>query len=113
MSVQRLGMVIRVKREFWDAYEAAHADPWPAIIAALEERNIRTYSIFRHEDLLFSYIEYTGDDFDADMSKPHLGTEGWGDEMRAMQEPLETRGEGEWWASMKEVFHFEPSTPGD
>jgi L-rhamnose mutarotase len=27
--------------------------------------NVRNYSIFRHGDLLFGYVEYVGDDLDA------------------------------------------------
>jgi len=32
-------------------------------------------------------------------------TQKWWDICMPMQEPLETRKEGEWWAEMEEVFH--------
>ncbi len=34
-------------------------------------------------------------------------TQEWWAIMKLMQQPLETRGEGEWWAAMEEVFHME------
>jgi len=30
----------------------------------------------------------------------------WWDIYKPCQEPLETRGRGEWWANMEEVFHY-------
>jgi L-rhamnose mutarotase len=32
-------------------------------------------------------------------------TQEWWRIMMPMQQPLETRAEGEWWANMEEVFH--------
>jgi L-rhamnose mutarotase len=32
-------------------------------------------------------------------------TQEWWAVMKPMQQPLETRSEGEWWADMEEVFH--------
>ncbi|MDH4240187.1 MAG: L-rhamnose mutarotase, partial [Phycisphaerae bacterium] len=32
-------------------------------------------------------------------------TQKWWDVCKPCQEPLKTRDEGEWWASMEEVFH--------
>ena len=69
--------------------------------------NITNYSIYLKDDFLFSYFEYTGDDFEADMAKMEADstTQEWWDVMMPMQEPLPTRQEGEWWANMEEVFH--------
>ncbi len=52
-------------------------------------------------------MEYHGKDIDADMAKMAADpqTQKWWDIMMPMQEPLETRAEGEWWANMDEVFH--------
>lgn len=63
-----------------------------------------------HKDgYLFSYFEYTGGDFGADMAKmaAHPKTQEWWAIMKPMQEPLETRKDGEWWAEMEEVFHLD------
>jgi L-rhamnose mutarotase len=71
--------------------------------------HIRNYSIFLREpeDLMFSYFEYHGSDFDADMKRMAADskTQEWWKLCGPMQRPLETRKPGEWWAEMTEVFH--------
>ncbi|MBV8478104.1 MAG: L-rhamnose mutarotase, partial [Acidobacteria bacterium] len=71
--------------------------------------NIRNYSIYLKEDLLFGYLEYHGNDFTADMAKmaPDPKTQEWWSIMMPMQQPLTTRPPGEWWADMEEVFHID------
>jgi L-rhamnose mutarotase len=48
-----------------------------------------------------------GEDFAADMVKMAADpkTQEWWTIMNPMQQPLETRAKGEWWATMEEVFH--------
>ncbi len=105
--MKRFGQVIRVKSETFDEYVKYHADVWPDILKMISECNIRNYSIYHKDGYLFAYMEYHGDDFDADMAKMAADpmTQKWWDIMMPMQEPLETRAEGEWWANMDEVFH--------
>jgi L-rhamnose mutarotase len=88
-------------------HKAYHANVWPEILEMISESNIRNYSIFHKDGFLFAYFEYVGDDFDADMAKMASDpkTQEWWNIMMPMQEPLETREEGEWWANMEEVFH--------
>ncbi len=59
--------------------------------------------------MLFAYMEYIGDDFDADMKKMAADpkTQEWWAIMEPMQQPVEKRKEGEWWANMEEVFHLD------
>ena len=105
--MKRYGQVIGVKQETFDEYVRYHADVWPDILKMIYECNIRNYSIFHKDGTLFAYFEYIGDDFEADMAKMAADpkTLEWWDIMMPMQEPLETRAEGEWWADMDEVFH--------
>jgi L-rhamnose mutarotase len=105
--MKRFGQVIRVKSETFDEYVKYHADVWPDILKMISECNIRNYSIYHKDGFLFAYMEYHGENFDADMAKMAADpmTQKWWDIMMPMQEPLETRAEGEWWADMDEVFH--------
>ena len=105
--MMRFGQVIGVREERFDKYVEYHAQVWPAVLNMIEECNIRNYSIFHKDGLLFAYFEYVGEDFDADMAKMAADpkTLEWWDIMMPMQTPLETRAEGEWWANMEEVFH--------
>jgi len=56
---------------------------------------------------LFSYFEYTGSDFAADMAKMAADptTQRWWSCCQPCQKPLAHRAPDEWWAGMEEVFH--------
>jgi L-rhamnose mutarotase len=105
--MKRYGQIIGVKPEALDRYKAYHAAVWPEILDMIRECNIRNYSIFCKDHKLFAYFEYVGDSFEADMAKMAADpkTQEWWDIMMPMQEPVETRAKGEWWANMEEVFH--------
>jgi len=108
----RHGMVIGLQPDKVDEYKRLHTAVWPDVLAMIEQCNIRNYSIFlRQFDngryYLFSYFEYCGDNFDADMAKMAADptTQQWWSHCMPCQLPLETRAKGEWWAAMDEVFH--------
>ncbi|MEP4247645.1 MAG: L-rhamnose mutarotase [Tateyamaria sp.] len=109
--VQRMGRVIGIKPEGIARYKELHAAPWPDIVKRLKERNIQNFSIFLREpeNLLFSYWEYTGTDFEADSARnqedPH--TKEWWNLTAPLQDPLNSIEEGGWWASMEQVFYAE------
>ncbi|UUP19787.1 L-rhamnose mutarotase [Nitratireductor thuwali] len=109
--MQRMGMVIGLKPEKVEEYKRLHAEVWPDVLAMISACNIRNYSIFlkEPENLLFGYWEYHGTDFAADAAKMAADptTQKWWDVCMPCQEPLGTRGEGEWWAMMEEVFHHD------
>ena len=107
--MQRYGMVIKVRPEKIEEYKKLHAAVWPDVLKIISECNIRNYSIYLKDDNLFSYFEYIGTDFDADMDRMAANpvTQKWWDVCMPCQEPLESRKEGEWWANMEEVFHHD------
>ena len=72
-------------------------------------RVISTFGGRVKDGYLFSYFEYEGEDFEADMRKmaADLMTQKWWDICKPCHEPLETRAQGEWWANMEEVFHYD------
>jgi L-rhamnose mutarotase len=107
--MQRYASVIGMPAANREEYERLHAAVWPEVLAKIEEVNIRNYSIYRYGELLFSYFEYVGDDFDADMAKMASDpkTQEWWDVCMPLQRPVEARAEGEWWASIPEVFHVD------
>jgi L-rhamnose mutarotase len=92
-----------------EEYKAYHARVWPDILEKITECNIRNYSIFHKDGLLFAYFEYTGRDFEADMAKmaEDPKTQEWWSIMKPMQAPAATRSPGEWWSDMEEVFHLD------
>jgi L-rhamnose mutarotase len=104
----RLGSLIKLKPEWEERYIILHKNTFPGVLDRIRKSNIRNYSIFLRDGMLFSFFEYIGDDYDGDMAK--IGqdsvTREWWKLTDPMQEPLETRKEGEWWTSMDEVFHW-------
>ena len=113
-KMQRYGSVIGLRPEKIEEYKRLHADIWPDVLKMIEQCNIRNYSIYLGElendkYYLFSYFEYTGDDFKADMAKMAADptTQKWWSFCEPCQSPIPTRKEGEWWANMEEVFHYE------
>ncbi len=106
--MQRIGMVIGVKPDKIEEYKRLHAAVWPDILAMISACNIRNYSIFlkEPENLLFSFFEYHGTDYAADMAKMAADpkTQEWWAVCMPCQAPLDTRKESEWWANMEEVF---------
>ena len=107
--MKRYGMVLKVRPDKLDEYKRLHAAVWPDVLKMIEACNIRNYSIYYKDGMLFSYYEYVGDDYAADMVKMAADpkTQQWWALTKPMQVPLETRQEGEWWAEMEEVFHLD------
>ena len=105
--MQRYGSVIRLKPEKLEEYKALHANPWPEVLQMIHACNIRNYTIYHKDGLLFSHFEYIGEDFEVDMKRMAADpkTQEWWKLTDPCQEPMETRKPGEWWASMEEFFH--------
>jgi len=109
--MQRLGWVGRLKPEMVQKYVDLHADTWPSVLQRNKECHLQNYSIFLKvlptgEHLLFSYVEYTGDNFAADMAgmadNPEI--QRWWAECKPCFEQLEDLPPGEVWAPMESVF---------
>jgi L-rhamnose mutarotase len=107
--MKRYGSVIKVRPEAITEYKRYHAAVWPDILKMIRKCNIRNYSIYPKDDFLFGYFEYHGADYKADMAKMAADprTQEWWAVMMPMQQPLDTRKKGEWWAEMEEVFHID------
>ena len=107
--MKRYGQLVKLKPEKYEEYKKLHADAWPDVLAMVKACNIQNYSIFHKDGLLFGYFEYVGTDFDADMAKMAADptTQKWWDLCKPCHQPLETRAQGEWWATMEELFHLD------
>jgi len=111
-QVQRFGMVTGIKPDKIEYYKKLHAAVWPQVKKMIEECNIRNYSIYlqKIDDkyYLFSYFEYTGNDFNADMKRMAADstTQRWWRETDPTQIPLPAAAaKQQVWTKMEEVFH--------
>jgi L-rhamnose mutarotase len=112
--MQRFGSVIELHPDKVDEYRALHAAAWPGVLARLRQSNVRNYSIYLRKladgrTLLFSYLEYTGNDHARDMAAIAADpeTQRWWRATEPCQKPLADRPVGAWWAPMDEVFHLD------
>ena len=110
---QRYAWVTGLKPERAETYRQLHAHPWPGVNRMIKACHIQNFSI--HERVidgklyLFAYLEYTGNDFAADMKKMVADpeTQRWWKETDPCQAPIPLHGEKEWWSRMGEVFHID------
>jgi L-rhamnose mutarotase len=105
--MRRFGQVVRVRPERYQEYVDCHREIWPGVAAMIRECNIRNYSIYHWDGVLFAYLEYVGEDFEKDMEKMAADpeTQRWWDYCKPMHIPLEERAPGEWWMNLQEIFH--------
>ena len=96
--VRRFGQMIKVKPEGVEQYKAYHANPFPGVNEMIKKCHLKNYSIYQRGDYMFSYFEYDGDDYEADMAMMAV---------KPLMEPLEDRAEGEFWSDMEEVYHLD------
>jgi L-rhamnose mutarotase len=102
-------MIIRLKPDKVEEYKELHRNVWPEVLKTIKDCHIQNYTIFYKDGYLFSYYEYTGENYEEDMKKMAEDpiTQKWWALCKPCQEPLKTRKEGEWWAEMEEVFHLD------
>lgn len=107
--MQRHGSVIRLRPGKEQRYRELHAAVWPDVLRQIADSNIRNYSIFLRDGMLFSYFEYVGEDLAADLAAmaEDQRTREWWELTDPCQEPVPSARPGEHWAEMEEVFHVD------
>ena len=112
-AVQRFASVTGLRPGKAADYERLHAHPWPGVMRMLKECHIRNYSIYVREiggkPYLFSYLEYTGDNIEAEMKKIAADpeTRRWWRETDPCQQRLPDADPADKiWSPAREVFHL-------
>jgi L-rhamnose mutarotase len=112
--MKRCGSVLILRPKKLHEYVRLHAAVWPDVLKMIKKCHIRNYSIYQRKladgrHYLFSYFEYTGANFAADMARMAAdpATQKWWALCKPCQKPLANRAPGEWWAAMEEVFHLD------
>jgi len=109
MPPRPLGSIIGLRPEFDQRYRVLHRHVFPEVLERIARSNIRNYSIYLHDGILFSHLEYVGEDYDADMAAMagDETTREWWQLTDPMQAPLDERVAGEWWAKLEPVLVVE------
>ena len=112
-KIQRFGSAIELRPEQEQAYRKLHANAWPAILERIKQSHIRNYNIYiapiGGKKYLFSYFEYTGSDFNADMQAmaDDPETQRWWEHCKPCQKQLPNTPAEAWWLDLEEVFHLD------
>ena len=108
---KRYAWITGLKPEAAAKYEDLHAHTWPGVTKMNKACHIQNFSINEIEIdgklYLFAHLEYTGNDFDADMKKMAADPEvqRWWKETDPCQLPLPAAAaKGKIWTDMKEVY---------
>lgn len=106
--MKRFGQVVKVRPEKYEVYKSLHENCWPEIIEAIQEANVRNFTIFHRDGYLFKYFEYVGDDYEADMKKLAENPKNiaWLSLTDPCQEAFPSAEEGKVWTDMDELFHL-------
>ena len=107
--VRRVGSIVELHPEYRDEYLALHRAVWPEVLDALRAAHVRNYSIYLHDTLLFSYLEYYGTEYEADMGRlaQDEATQRWWILTMPMQHSLRRSERDDWWLPLPEVFHLD------
>ncbi len=67
--MRRIAIVTKIRPGKLEEYKKLHDEIQPDVAETVKQANIRNYSIFSLDGYLFSYFEYIGNDYAADMEK--------------------------------------------
>lgn len=95
-----------LKPEKVEEYVKLHRSAWPGVLRMIQECNIHHYSISLFGTELYTYFEYTGENYEADMEKMAADpvTQEWWQHTRPCFLYHE---EGRYYEDMEELFYVE------
>ena len=59
----------QIKEDMVDEYVRLHENAWPEVYGVIAESNFHNYSISIRGNEVYTYFEYTGNDYEADKAK--------------------------------------------
>lgn len=105
--MQRVAFLLRLQPGTEEAYEKAHQEVWPEMLALLKRSGVSEYSIFRRDQMLFLTMhvedfEQTWERIEADPINTR-----WQQAMSAFFAPLDPLRPGERFPMLREVFYMQ------
>jgi cytidyltransferase-like protein len=109
------GQTIGLKPGSEEPYIILHKNTFPGVLDRIARSNIRNYSIFMHNRVLFGFYLYCGLNYPADMDdlSKDSSTKEWWKLTAPLQEPLATRNPGDWWFELTPVYHYQDNNSHD
>ena len=102
------GQIGRLKKDKIAEYQSLHANVWKEVSLVIHSCNIRNYSIFVQDDLVFSYFEYTGSDYEKDMVLMEADevTKRWWTHTKPCFEKCAFSADSEFYHDMKQIYYL-------
>lgn len=108
------GQIGRLKPECIEGYRRlhevdVHTPRWAGVLDTIHQCNLRNYSIFIQDDLVFGYFEYVGEDYNADMEKMARDpvTQEWWAHTRPCFTKYKADSPEAFYTDMQQIFFFE------
>ena len=108
------GQIGRLKPECIELYRRLHEQDvytpcWAGVLEKIHDCNMRNYSIFIEDDVVFGYFEYVGQDYDADMAKMAADptTQDWWSHTRPCFTKYKAESPEAFYTDMQQIFFFE------
>lgn len=108
--MKRFGWMAKVKPDKLEEYRRLHAAVWPDVLEMIRRCNLRNYSIYYRDGRLFTYVEYVGDDFEADMARmaaDETTQQWWSVCVPCLAPDPDAAAPPGVWMDMEEVFHLD------
>lgn len=105
-NTRRYAFMLHLRPGAAEAYEAAHREVWPEMLALLKKAGISEYSIYRRDNLLI--LALRTDDFDTTWSRIENDPINlrWQAAMAPYFAPMEGLRPGETFPMLEEVFYL-------
>jgi len=106
---QRYGSITKITAEGLELYKAYHANPLPGVNEMIKACHLSNYTIFQRGEYMFSYYEYDGNDYEADMAKMAADptTQHWWSLVIPLMKKMDDHTGSGVWADMEEVYHLD------
>lgn len=108
------GQIGRLKPECIELYRRLHEQDvytarWAGVLEKIHDCNMRNYSIFIEDDVVFGYFEYVGQDYEADMDKMAADptTQDWWCHTRPCFTKYKAESPEAFYTDMQQIFFFE------
>lgn len=104
--MQRVAFQLKLRHGAAEAYDAAHREVWPEMLALLKSAGVHEYSIFRRDELLILCMQV--EDFERTWTLIEASplNRRWQEAMAPLFEPLEGLRPGERFPMLREVFYL-------
>lgn len=105
--MERVAFCLRLRKGASEAYDKAHGEVWPEMLALLKRAGISEYSIFRRDELLVLSMRTENFDKTWDTIEQDPVNTRWQKFMAQYFEPLGPLAAGERFPMMREIFYLE------